>query len=124
LLQALASGPQWNQSAVFLTWDDFGGFYDHVAPDQIDFYGLGFRVPMLVISPYARTGYIDHTRGDFTSVLKFIEEDFDIPALTARDAQNSSDMTQNFDFTQQPRGLPTLTQRTTTPNGTAACQTF
>jgi phospholipase C len=124
LLQALASGPQWNQSAVFLTWDDFGGFYDHVAPDQIDFYGLGFRVPMLVISPYARTGYINHTRGDFTSVLKFIEEDFDIPALTARDAQNSSDMTQNFDFTQQPRGLPTLTQRTTTPNGTAACQTF
>ncbi len=124
LLQALAGGPQWNESAVFITWDDFGGFYDHVAPDQIDKYGLGFRVPMLVVSPFARQGYIDHTRGDFTSVLKFIEEDFNLPALTDRDGQNSSDMTQNFDFTQTPLPLPTLTERTSTPNGTVTCQTF
>jgi phospholipase C len=124
LLQALASGPQWSHSAMFITWDDFGGFYDHQAPDQIDYYGLGFRVPMLVVSPFAKQGFIDHTRGDFTSVLKFIEQDFDVPALTDRDGKNTSDMTQNFDFTQSARALPTLTQRTSTPNGTAACQTF
>jgi phospholipase C len=124
LLQALASGPQWTHSAMFITWDDFGGFYDHQAPDQIDYFGLGFRVPMLVVSPYAKQGYIDHTRGDFTSVLKFIEEDFDVPPLTDRDGKNTSDMTQTFDFTVPPRALPVLTQRTSTPNGTAACQTF
>jgi phospholipase C len=122
LLQALAAGPQWNQSAMFITWDDFGGFYDHVPPQQIDKFGLGFRVPMLVVSPFAKPGFIDHTQGDFTSVLRFIEEDFDLPPLTDRDKNNTSDMTQNFDFTQSPRALPTLTQRTTTPNGTTACK--
>ncbi len=110
---------------MFITWDDFGGFYDHVAPHQIDMFGLGFRVPMMVVSPYSVPGYIDHTRSDFTSVLKFIEEDFNLPPLTARDGQNSSDMTENFNFnTQTPLALPTLTQRTSTPNGTVACPTF
>jgi len=125
LVTALANGPQWSQSAMFITWDDFGGFYDHVAPDQIDKFGLGFRVPMMVVSPYANPGYIDHTRSDFTSVLKFIEEDFNLPPLTTRDGQNSSDMTENFNFnTTTPLSIPTLTQRTTTPNGTVACPTY
>ncbi len=125
LVQALASGPQWNQSAMFVTWDDFGGFYDHVAPQQVDKFGLGFRVPIITISPYAKPGYIDSTQGDFTSVLRFIEADFDLPTLTDRDKNSSSDMTQDFDFTQPPRALTTsLAQRTSTPNGTAACQTW
>jgi phospholipase C len=123
LLQALAAGPQWPTSAMFLTWDDFGGFFDHVAPDQIDKFGLGFRVPLLVLSPYAKGGTIDHTRAEFSSVLRFIEEDFDLPALTDRD-KNAVDMTQDFDWNQTPLQLPAMQQRMTTPNGDAGCQTY
>jgi phospholipase C len=120
LLQALASGPLWSSSAMFLTWDDFGGFYDHVAPVQLDAFGLGFRVPLLVVSPYAKAGTIDHTRAEFSSVLKFIETDFDLPPLTARDG-NAVDMTQDFDFTQTPLALPAMQQRATSPNADAGC---
>jgi phospholipase C len=120
LLKALGSGPLWNSSAMFLTWDDFGGFYDHVAPTQVDAFGLGFRVPLIVVSPFAKAGMIDHTRAEFSSVLKFIESDFDLPALTARDG-NAADMTQDFDFTQAPLPLPTLQQRATSPNADAGC---
>jgi phospholipase C len=116
LLNALGSGPNWNDSAMFITWDDFGGFYDHQAPEQIDKFGLGFRVPLLVVSPYAKQGMIDHTRAEFSSVLKFIETNWDLPSLTERDSQ-SPDMTQVFDFTQAPRALPALTER-------PACPTF
>ena len=110
LLEALASGRDWPSSATFITWDDFGGFYDHVPPQQIDQYGLGFRVPLLVISPYARSGYIDHAQSEFSSVLKFIESDFGVANLTDRDL-NTTDFSQVFDFTQQPRSAPQLTQR-------------
>ncbi len=109
-LQALAAGPDWDSSAVFITWDDFGGFYDHVPPRMVDTFGLGVRVPLLVVSPSDKSGYIDHTESEFSSVLRFIETDFSLPSLTARDA-NTSDMTQAFDFTQQPRPLPTLVER-------------
>ncbi|MGH9432398.1 MAG: alkaline phosphatase family protein [Terriglobia bacterium] len=100
-LNTLMQGPDWNTSAVFLTWDDFGGFYDHVAPPPVDIYGLGPRVPLLIISPYAQAGYISHTQYEFASVLKFIEEAFNLPALTARDA-NASDTTDSFNFSQAP----------------------
>ena len=114
LLQALAAGPSWNDTAVFLTWDDFGGFYDHQPPDQLDRFGLGFRVPLLVISPFAKRGFIDHTRAEFSSVLKFIETNWDLPALTDRD-RATVDLTEAFDFTQAPRALPALAQRTGCP---------
>ena len=114
LLQALAAGPNWNDSAVFLTWDDFGGFYDHVAPVQVDKFGLGFRVPLLVISPFAKAGFVYSERAEFSSVLKFIETNWDLPALTDRD-KASVDMTSVFDFSQAPRALPTLTQRPSCP---------
>ncbi len=110
LLQAIAAGPDWKDSAVFLTWDDFGGFYDHVPPTQVDKFGLGFRVPFLVISPYAKHG-IDHTQAEFSSVLKFIEKDYGVPNLTDRDL-NTSDLTQFFDFSQTPVALPAMTPRT------------
>jgi len=60
LVDAVMSGPDWNSTAIFVTWDDFGGFYDHVVPPTIDSYGYGIRVPGLVISPWAKHGYIDH----------------------------------------------------------------
>ncbi|MEP6757922.1 MAG: alkaline phosphatase family protein [Actinomycetota bacterium] len=101
LLNQLMQSPDWSSTAVVLTWDDFGGFYDHVAPPHVDMYGLGPRVPTIVISPYARAGYVDHTTYEFASVLRFIETIFDLAPLTSRDA-NSSDMLGAFDFNQQP----------------------
>jgi phospholipase C len=69
-------GPDWSSTAIFLAWDDWGGFYDHVAPPSADAYGYGLRVPAMVISPYARRGYIDHQTLSFDAYLRFIEDDF------------------------------------------------
>ncbi|HEV2117952.1 MAG TPA: alkaline phosphatase family protein [Terriglobales bacterium] len=109
-INAIMAGPDWNSTAIFITWDDFGGFYDHVAPPQPDAYGLGPRVPLIIISPYAKQGYVSHTLYEFSSVLKFAEEDFNLPALTDRDA-NANDMLDSFDFNQQPRPPLLLTPR-------------
>ncbi len=108
MLNALMRGQDWSSTAVFLTWDDFGGFYDHVAPQQIDGYGLGFRVPLLVISPYAKKGFIDHTQYEFSSMLRFAEDELGLPTLTNRD-KAANDMMDAFDFNQSAR--PPFLQR-------------
>jgi len=100
-INAVMSSPYWNSTAIFLTWDDWGGFYDHVPPPQVDGYGYGFRVPCLIISPYAKQGFVDSTQGDFTSILKFIETVFNLPSLATRDAQ-ASNLLDAFDFQQSP----------------------
>ena len=76
LVNAVMNSPQWNSTAIFIAWDDWGGFYDHVDPPKVDQYGLGIRVPGLVISPYARQGYVDHKTYSFESWLRLIEERF------------------------------------------------
>jgi phospholipase C len=76
----------------------------------VDTFGLGFRVPMIVISPYARRGTIDHQTEEFSSVLKFMEDNFSLPALTARD-RDATDMTHDFDFQQHPLPPDPLPQR-------------
>jgi phospholipase C len=76
LVNAAMEGPDWNSTAIFLTWDDWGGFYDHVVPPRIDGNGYGLRVPGLVISPWAKQGAIDHTTLSFDSYLRFIEDRF------------------------------------------------
>ena len=96
------NSPMWKDTAIFLTWDDWGGFYDHVPPPQIDRFGLGFRVPLITLSPYAKEGYIDHTRSEFSSVLRFIEENWGLQPLTERDARTSN-LSQLFNFSQPPR---------------------
>ncbi|HEV2423375.1 MAG TPA: alkaline phosphatase family protein [Terriglobia bacterium] len=101
LVNALMKSRYWSSSVIFLTWDDYGGFYDHEAPPQVDAYGYGPRVPLLIISPYARRGYITHQRGDFTSMLRFMEERFQLTHLTARD-HHAGDMSDAFDFNQSP----------------------
>ena len=68
--------PDWDSTAIFLVWDDWGGFYDHVVPPKVDLHGYGLRVPALVISPYAKRGYIDHQVLSFDAYLKFIEDVF------------------------------------------------
>lgn len=100
-INAVMQGPDWNSTAIFLIWDDFGGFFDHVRPPQLDFYGLGIRVPLIVISPFAKPGFVSHTTYDFSSVLRFIEKRFSLPALTKRDAI-ANDLQDAFDFTQTP----------------------
>lgn len=101
VMNALQRSPQWDATAVVLTWDDFGGFYDHVPPPHLDLYGLGPRVPALVLSPWARSGYIERETLEFSSVLKLIERIFDLPALTDRDAR-ANDLLDAFDFDQEP----------------------
>ena len=118
-LNALMQGPDWNSTAVFLTWDDMGGFYDHVPPPELDQYGLGPRVPLLIISPYARSGYISHTQYELSSFLKLVEERFGLAPLTMRDA-NANDMLDSFDFTQQPLSPLILNTRSCSPASTTA----
>jgi phospholipase C len=113
ILNAIMQSPYWGSTAVVLTWDDYGGFYDHVAPPHVDLYGLGPRVPTLVISPWAKAGFVDHDTMEFASVLRFIETVFDLPPLTERDA-TSNDMLSAFDFSQDP-GQPLVLQERNCP---------
>ncbi|MGZ8636924.1 MAG: phospholipase C [Actinomycetota bacterium] len=101
VLNALMESPMWGDTAVFLTWDDYGGFYDHVAPPQVDAFGFGIRAPMLVLSPYAKAGHVSHELGEFSSVPRFIE-DWGLPQLTDRD-RNATPLLDAFDFDQAPR---------------------
>jgi len=106
-INAIMQGPsqQWNSTVIFITWDDYGGFYDHVPPRQIDKWGLGFRVPMIIVSPYAKSGHISSPTYEFSSVLKFIEKAYGLQPLTYRDS-TANDMSDAFNFNQNP--LPPL----------------
>jgi phospholipase C len=118
LINAVMQGPDWNSTAIFLAWDDWGGFYDHVVPPVVDQNGYGLRVPGLVISPYAKQGYIDHQTLSFDAYVKFIEDVFlngqrldpttdgrpDPRPLPIRETQAVlGDLLNDFDFTQNPR---------------------
>jgi phospholipase C len=102
VINAIMRSPMWESTAIFLTWDDYGGFYDHVPPPQVDGFGFGIRVPMIVISPYARQGEISGELGEFSSVLRFIEDNWDLRQLTERD-RDATPMLSAFDFEQEPR---------------------
>jgi phospholipase C len=95
------------EHTIFITWDDWGGFYDHVPPPIYNSYEYGFRVPLLVVSPYARQGYVSHVAHDFGSILRFIEEKLGLPSLGYADsrADNLSDC---FDFYQRPLQFHTV----------------
>jgi phospholipase C len=117
LVNAVMNGPDWKSTAIFLAWDDWGGFYDHVKPPNVDVNGYGLRVPGIVISPYAKHDYVDHQTLSFDAYDKFIEDDFlhgqrlD-PATDGRpdprpdvreNAKILGDLTRDFDFNQKPR---------------------
>ncbi len=110
ILNAIMRSPDWRHTAVVLTWDDFGGFYDHVPPPHEDLYGFGPRVPAIVISPWAKRGFIDRETMSFDSVLRLIETIFRVPPLTKRDA-TAIDMLDAFDFHQRPIPPLILQQR-------------
>jgi phospholipase C len=107
VLSATEKSPEWNSTAVFVTWDEYGGFYDHVAPPQIDGLGLGFRVPLIVVSPYSREGYVNGNLTSFDSLLRFVEWRFGLGNLTTRDATANLPLG-FFDFNATPRPPLTL----------------
>jgi phospholipase C len=117
LINQLQRSSSWKSSAFTWTYDDWGGWYDHVKPPQVDSYGYGFRAPALLVSPYARTGYVDHTTLDFTSILKFIENNWSLQPLAQRDARANS-IGSAFDFSQAPR-KPRFVAATLHPPSTA-----
>ena len=132
-VNAIMRSKFWKSTAIFITWDDFGGFYDHVPPPQYDVMGLGPRVPMLIISPWTKQGYVDDTVYEFSSVLRFIEEVHGLECMTERDCA-ADDMSSAFDLTGSapPRsrrlilderectGLPAITQQAYVSGGSEA----
>lgn len=101
-LKELAASSAWHRSLVLITYDEGGGFWDHVAPPRPDAYGCGTRIPALMVGPYVRRGYVDSHVADTTSVLRLIERRFGLPSLTARDA-HAYDLLGALDFAQRPR---------------------
>ena len=116
VINAVMNSPDWAHTAIFLAWDDWGGFYDHVAPPVVDGMGYGLRVPALVISPYARTGLVDHQTVSFDAYVKFIEDDFlqgqrldpktdgrpDPRPNVRENNPELGDLRNDFDFSQTP----------------------
>jgi phospholipase C len=102
IVNAVGQSRYWDSTAIVITWDDWGGWYDHVAPPQLDYTGLGFRVPMIVVAPYAKTGYVSHTQYEFGSILRFVEDTFGLGRLGTTDTRAAS-IANVFDFAQAPR---------------------
>jgi phospholipase C len=108
ILNAIGNSPYWSNTAIIITWDDWGGWYDHVPPPKmLNSYEYGFRVPMIVASPYAKAAYISHVTHDFGSILKFVEVTFDLPSLGYADAP-ADDLSDIFNFNQQPLPFHTI----------------
>jgi len=106
LINELMRSSSWKSSAFMWTYDDWGGWYDHVKPPVVDKWGYGFRVPALMVSAWNKKGYVDHDTSDFTSILKFIETNWNLEPLTARD-RHANDLMESFDFTM-PRPRPAV----------------
>ncbi len=123
VVNAIGRSGYWKNTAIIITWDDWGGWYDHVPPQQFNSYELGFRVPLVIVSPYAkqgasREGYISHVQYEFGSILAFAEETFGIPkgSLGATDVR-ANDLSDAFDFTQSPRPFATISAPPFVPKG-------
>lgn len=109
IVNAIGGGSYWSNTAVIITWDDWGGWYDHVPPPKViedrtswgSGYVYGFRVPLIIVSSYAKAGYVSHVTDDFGSILKFIEQIFSLPSLGYADAA-ADDLSDCFNFSQTP----------------------
>lgn len=116
IVNAIGQSPFWSNTAIIITWDDWGGWYDHVPPPKVisdgkswgSGYVYGFRVPLIIVSPYTKAGYISHVNHDFGSILNFIEEVFRLPALGYADAHTTDNLSDCFDFAQMPLQFKTI----------------
>jgi phospholipase C len=118
VVNAIGESKFWKTTAIFVLWDDWGGWYDHVAPPIYNSYELGFRVPLLVISPYARAGYVSKVQHEFGSILAFTEETFGIPKGALKDTdQRADDLRDPFDFSRGPRAFVPIAAPPFAPRG-------
>jgi len=109
VVNAIGESPAWNSTAIIVVWDDWGGWYDHVAPPGTHkFGGLGFRVPLIAVSPYAKTGYVSHKQYEFGSIVRFIEDNWDLGSLGTTDATSADFASDFFNFSQQPRSFVSI----------------
>jgi phospholipase C len=115
VVNAIGNSSYWLNTAIIITWDDWGGWYDHVAPPIVNSYEYGFRVPLIVVSPYAKAAYISHQVNDFGSILKLVEETFALPTVApgakpayADALSMSADLSDCFDFSQTPLPFHTI----------------
>jgi phospholipase C len=103
VVNAVGTSKFWDTTTIFVMWDEWGGWYDHVPPPYVDYDGLGMRVGLLVISPYAKKRYVSHVQYEHGSVLRYIEDQFGLPQMTASDSRANSPEADCFDFTKGPR---------------------
>ena len=101
VVDALGQSPYWGSTAIVIVWDDWGGFYDNAPPTVMNYGGLGFRVPAIIVSPYAKAGYISQTQYEFGSILKYIEQNWNLGSLNTTDARANS-IIDSFDYSQHP----------------------
>jgi phospholipase C len=108
VVDAIGESKFWDSTAIFVMWDDWGGWYDPVKPVYEDYDGLGFRVPLLMISPYAKKGYVTHVQYETASVLRYIEDNFGLPPLATSDKRANDPVTDAFDYKQKPRAFKNI----------------
>lgn len=104
VVNAIGKSKYWNSTAIFIVWDDWGGYYDNVRPPSVDRDGYGFRVPFILVSPYAKRGYVSTRQHEFGSVLRFAEEDLNLLSLNQGDSR-ADDLLDMFDFSQKPQSF-------------------
>ena len=109
LVNAVGKSQYWPSTAIFIFWDDYGGWYDPKKPSYVDYDGLGLRIPMLVISPYAKKGVVSHEHYEHGSILKFVEDAFGLARLAQSDRRANSPEHYCFDFSQPPRKFVRIT---------------
>ncbi len=108
LVNAIGQSKYWNNTAIFIFWDDYGGWYDPEPPAYVDYDGLGIRVPMVIVSAYAKKGYVSHVQYEHGSILKFVEDQFGLARLSASDTRAASPEKDCFNFNAAPRKFQTI----------------
>ena len=114
LVNAIGESQYWDSTAIFIFWDDYGGWYDPQPPKMLDYDGLGLRIPMIIVSAYAKQGYVSEVQYEHGSILKFVEDQFGLPRLAASDTRATSPQDDCFNFNQSPRTfkpIPTVYSR-------------
>jgi phospholipase C len=110
IVNAIGTSPYWKSTAVVVIWDDWGGWYDDSPPPQLDYEGLAIRVPCIIVSAYAKPAYVSHTQYEFGSILKYIEDTFNVPSLGHTDARAAS-LRDSFDYGQKPIAFKKITAK-------------
>ena len=111
VVNAVGATSEWKSTAIIIVWDDWGGWYDHIPPPQLDYQGLGFRVPCLIVSAYAKQDYVSHTQYEFGSILRFIEDNWTLGSLGTTDVRATSIAHDAFNFAAPPRAFQAIHAR-------------